>query len=60
MGAVRKPGLDKKIEEVLRDLSPEMRESVKKMIESYQVENIEEKLEKLIGLEKTRKLVERK
>lgn len=60
MGAVHRPDIEKKKEEVLRDLSPEIRESVKKMIDQYKGEDLEDKLEQLIGIEKARKLVERR
>jgi hypothetical protein len=60
MGIVRKPRIKSKIDEVLKDLSPEFRDSVKNMMDTYSDEDLEEKLERLIGMEKVRRLIERK
>ena len=60
MGAVKRPRLDKNVEELLKDLSPEVREAVKKMMTQHHGEELNDRLEKLIGMEKTRRLIERK
>ncbi len=61
MGAVRKPGdeLDRKIEEVLRDLSPDVREAARRIIENYRGKDLEKRLEDLIGIKRTRDLIYR-
>jgi len=61
MGAVRRPGdeLDRKIEEVLRDLSPDVREAARRIIENYRGKDLEKRLEDLIGIKKTRDLIYR-
>lgn len=62
MGAVRKPEdeLERKKEQVLRDLSPGVRETVKKMMENYQGEELKKRLNKILSAEKTRDLIERR
>lgn len=62
MGAVRKPEdeLERKKEHVLRDLSPGVRETVKKMMENYQGEELKKRLNKILSAEKTRDLIERR
>jgi len=45
------------IRKALRDLSPSIRETVEKMMESYQGEELEEKLRNLIGIKKTLELL---
>ncbi len=61
MGAVRRPGdeLDRKIDEVLRDLSPDVREAARRIIENYRGKDLEKKLEDLIGIKRTRDLIYR-
>lgn len=61
MGAVRRPGdeLDRKIEEVLRDLSPDVREAARRIIENYRGKDLEKRLEDLIGIKRTRDLIYR-
>jgi hypothetical protein len=60
MGAVRGPGIDKKKEEVLKDLSPDVRDMVERLMEQYKGKELEERLDKIISIEKARKLVERR
>lgn len=60
MGAVSGPGLDKKKEEVLKDLSPDVRNMVEKLMEQYKGKELEERLDKIISIEKARTLVERR
>jgi hypothetical protein len=61
MGAVRRPSdeLDRKIEEVLRDLSPDVREAARRIIENYRGKDLEKRLEDLIGIKRTRDLIYR-
>jgi hypothetical protein len=60
MGAVRRPGIDQKKEEVLKDLSPDVRNMVEKLMDQYKGKELEERLDKIISIEKARKLVERR
>jgi hypothetical protein len=61
LGAVFKPedALKRKemIREALRDLSPSIRETVERLIESYSGEELEEKLRNLIGIKRTLELL---
>ena len=61
MGAVFKPEDTLKRKEMIRkalgDLSPGIRETVEKMMESYKGEELEEKLRNLIGIKKTLELL---
>lgn len=61
MGAVRRRGdLKRQLDEELRDLSPEVRDAVRRLIEDYRGEDLDEKLQRLIGLERARRLLGRK
>jgi hypothetical protein len=60
MGAIRRPGLNEKKEEVLKDLSPEVRDMVEKLMDQYKGKDLEDRLEKIISLERARKLVDRR
>ncbi|MFP3951161.1 MAG: hypothetical protein ACLFVP_03335 [Candidatus Bathyarchaeia archaeon] len=62
MGAVRRPGdeLERKKEQLLRDLSPGVRETVKKLMENYQGKELERRLNNILSTEKTRELIERR
>jgi hypothetical protein len=62
MGAVRKPedAIDKKGEDVLRDLSPGVRETVRKLMDSYKGKELERRLNKILSVDRARKLVERR
>jgi F0F1-type ATP synthase membrane subunit b/b' len=61
MVSVKKPEkeLHNKKEEALRDLSPEVRETVEKIMRKYQGEKLEDKLNDITGVRKTRKLWEK-
>lgn len=61
MGAVSRPEdelMRRRIEELLRDLSPDVRESVRRLIETYKGEDLEGRLKQLIGIKRTLKLLE--
>lgn len=61
MGAVRRRGdLKRQLDEEFRDLSPEVRDAVRRLIEDYRGEDLDEKLQRLIGLERARRLLGRK
>jgi hypothetical protein len=60
VGAIRKPRTDRAIEDVLKDLNPEIRDLVKKIMKTNNDKYVKEKLERLIGLENTRKIIEEK
>jgi hypothetical protein len=61
LGAVRRRSdLKRQLDEDLRDLSPEVRDAVRRLIEDYRGENLDEKLQRLIGLERARRLLGRK
>lgn len=61
MGAVRRRGdLKRQLDEELRDLSPEVKDAVRRLIEDYRGEGLDEKLQRLIGLERARRLLGRK
>jgi hypothetical protein len=61
LGAVRRRSdLKRQLDEDLRDLSPEVREAVRRLIEDYRGENLDEKLQRLIGLERAKRLLGRK
>jgi len=59
MGAIYKPSdrLKRKKEEVLRDLSPDLREAVENLIRTQPEEELEKKLDDIIQMKKTRDLV---
>jgi len=61
MGSLSKPDPDRKrrINELLKDLSPDVRELAKKLMSEYQGEDLENKLSDLVGLEKARRLLDR-
>ena len=58
MGAIYKPSnrLRRKKEQALRDLSPELREAVEKLIRTQPEEELEKKLDDIIKMKKTRDL----
>ena len=61
LGAVRRRGdLKRQLDEELRDLSPEVKDAVRRLIEDYRGEGLDEKLQRLIGLERARRLLGRK
>jgi len=61
-GAIYRPSdrLRRKKEEALRDLSPELREAVERLMRSQPEEELEKKLDEIIRMKKTRDLIERK
>lgn len=61
MGSLSKPDPDRKrrINELLKDLSPGVRELAKELMSEYQGEDLENKLSDLVGLEKARRLLDR-
>jgi hypothetical protein len=61
MGSLSKPDPDRerRINELLKDLSPGVRELAKELISEYQGEDLEKKLSDLVGLEKARRLIDR-
>lgn len=46
------------IKELLEDLDPKVRKSVKKLIDNYYGEELDRKLRELMGIKKTMQLVE--
>ena len=60
MGAVYSPKdkFKKRIDEVLKDLSPEVRDSVRELIENYRGEDLQKKLENFVGIKRTRELID--
>jgi len=61
LGAVSKPDdelMRRRIEELLRDLSPDVRETVRGLIENYRGEDLERRLKQLIGVKRTLELLE--
>ena len=60
MGAVYSPKdkFKKRIDEVLNDLSPEVRDSVREMIENYKGEDLQNMLENFVGIKRTRELID--
>ncbi|MBS7652616.1 MAG: hypothetical protein QW638_02955 [Candidatus Bathyarchaeia archaeon] len=61
MGGVHKPSAkarNRLIKEVLEGLDPKVRDSVKKLIDSYHGEELDRKLKELMSIKKTMKLVE--
>ncbi|RLG97448.1 hypothetical protein DRO28_04255 [Candidatus Bathyarchaeota archaeon] len=61
MGAVSKPDdelMRRRVEELLRDLSPGVRETVRQLIENYKGEDLERRLRQLIGVKRTLELLE--
>ena len=61
MGAVSRPEderMRRRIEELLRDLSPDVRESVRRLIENYRGEDLERRLKELIGVKRTLEFLE--
>ena len=59
MGAVRKPSDKGRIDE-LDDLSPDVRDAVKKLLENLRDKDFERKLTDLIGSKRSSKFLERK
>ena len=61
MGSLSKPDPDRerRINELLKDLSPGVRDLAKELMSDYQGEDLDKKLSDLIGLEKARKLLDR-
>lgn len=47
------------IEKALEDLDPNMRDAVKRLIEDYKGDDLDRKLRELVGLKKTRDLIEK-
>ena len=63
MGAIYRPEDAKRrrmIDKALEDLDPSIRNAAKRLIESYNGEDLESKLVKLVGYEKMKKLREMK
>ena len=63
MGATYRPEDLKKrkmIDKALEDLDPSIRESARRLIESYSGEDLEKKLIDLVGFEKTKRLIYKK
>jgi hypothetical protein len=63
LGAVSRPEdelMRRRIAELLRDLSPDVRESVRRLIETYKGEDLERRLKQLIGVKRTIEFLERK
>jgi len=62
MGSLSKPDpeQEKRINELLSDLSPGVQELARKLISDYHGKDLDKKLTDLIGLERTRKILERK
>ena len=63
MGAIYKPGDTKRrraMDKALEDLDPSIRNAAKRLIESYNGEDLERKLTELIGFEKMIRLIEKK
>ena len=61
LGAVSKPDdelMRRRVEELLRDLSPGVRETVRQLIENYKGEDLERRLRQLIGVKRTLELLE--
>jgi len=60
MGAVYSPKdkFRKRIDKVLKDLSPEVRDSVRELIENYRGEDLHKKLENYVGIKRTRELID--
>lgn len=46
------------VKELLEDLDPKVRKSVKKLIDNYHREELDRKLRELMGIKKTMQLVE--
>ena len=61
MGSLSKPDPDRErqINELLKDLSPGVRELAKELMSDYRGEELNKKLSDLIGLEKARRLLDR-
>ncbi len=49
---------DRLIKELLEDLDPKVKESVQKLIDNYEGEELDRKLSKLMDIKKTMKFVE--
>ncbi len=63
MGAIYKPGDAKRrriIDKALKDLDPSIRDITKKLIESYNGEDLEQKITNIKSFENMRKLTEKK
>ena len=63
MGMIFKPEDTKRrriIDKALEDLDPSVRDATKRLIESYRGEDFERKLIELIGLKRTRDLIDKK
>ena len=61
LGAVSKPDdelMRRRIEELLRDLRPDVRETVRGLIENYRGGDLERRLKQLIGVKRTLELLE--
>ena len=61
MGSIYKPDDAKRRrirDKALEDLDPSIREPVKRLIDNYDGEDLEKKLIELIGIKKTRDLIE--
>jgi hypothetical protein len=61
MGSLSKPDpeREKRVNELLKDLSPGVRELAKKLISEHKGEDLDKKLKDLIGIKKTRELLNR-
>jgi len=61
MGSLSKPDPDRnrRINELLKDLSPGVRDLAKELMSEYQGDDLERKLSDLVGLEKARRLIDR-
>jgi len=59
MGSLSKPDpeRERRINELLKDLSPGVQDLARKLIAEYPGKDLDEKLTELIGLEKTRKIL---
>ena len=61
MGRLSKPDPDRnrRINELLKDLSPGVRDLANELMSEYQGDDLERKLSDLVGLEKARRLIDR-
>ncbi len=62
MGSLSKPDPDRerRINELLKDLSPDVRELARDLMSEYEGEDLDKKLKDLIGIEKARKILDRR
>ncbi len=62
MGGLSKPDPDRerRINELLKDLSPDVRELARDLMSEYEGEDLDKKLKDLIGIEKARKILDRR